>query len=161
MTGAPVLRLPPRAVAGRREVLAVPGRDGEPSFDVDERGRPSTSAFAVFHLPPDLDWRHAAGWSVLDSELTSLYGQLPPDDRPWPRSTVHRRHAPDHPGDSTVLEVDGTRVGVQVDRSGAVGVRWSLRRPSRGTSRVWDLTLLTRGSAVAVVQDVREAGLLG
>ncbi len=92
LTGFPIPRLSPRGVAGRREVLAVPGRNGEPSFEVDELGRPSTSVFAVFYLPRDLDWRRAAVSSVLRREVTSLYVQLPPDDRPWPQAVAHRRH---------------------------------------------------------------------
>ncbi|MEZ0493646.1 hypothetical protein AB2L28_15510 [Kineococcus sp. TBRC 1896] len=168
LTGFPVPRLSPRGVAGRQEVLAVPGRNGEPSFEVDEQGSPSTSAFAVFHLPHDLDWRRAAVSSVLEQEVTCLYVQLPPDERPWPQSVAHRRHRFDADGglrpvsgdDFTVVDVDGCSVGVQIDRSGAVCVGWSIGRSSGGTARVWNVTMLTRGSAVQAVQVVREAGLL-
>jgi hypothetical protein len=171
LTGFPVPRLSPRAVAGRREVLAVPGRDGEPRFEVDEHGRPFTSVFAVFYLPPDLDWRQARSASVLRSQVTALYVQLPPDERPWPQSVVHRRYRADGSPpasvtcDFAVVEVEGGSVGVQVDRSGAVCVGWSIHRSSRGSScgrsQVWNVTMLTRGSAVEAVQMVREAGLLG
>ncbi|WP_380172198.1 hypothetical protein ACFEMC_22830 [Kineococcus sp. DHX-1] len=168
LTGSPIPRLSPRGVAGRREVLAVPGRNGEPSFEVDELGRPSTSVFAVFYLPRDLDWRRAAVSSVLRREVTSLYVQLPPDDRPWPQAVAHRRHRFVADGglravsgdDFTVVDVDGCSVGVQVDRSGAVCVGWSIGRSSGGMARVWNVTMLTRGSAVGAVQVVREAGLL-
>jgi hypothetical protein len=168
VTGFPVLRLLPRAVAGRREVLAVPGRDGEPFFDADERGRPSTSVFAVFHLPPELDWRHAAASSVLREEVTCLYAQLPSAGRPWPQSVAQRLDRFDADGsprssvtgDFTVVEVDGTSVGVQVDRSGVACLGWSIHRPFGGAGQVWNMTMLTRGSAAEAVQVVREAGLL-
>lgn len=167
LTDFPVMRLSPRAVAGRREVLAVPGREGEPFFDTDERGRPSTSVFAVFYLPQDLDWRRAGTWSVLEKEVTCFYAQLP-DDRPWPQSVAQRLDRFDADGsprasvtgDFTVVEVDGTSVGVQVDRSGVACLGWSIRRPSGDGSQVWNVMMLTRGSAVEAVQMVREAGLL-
>jgi hypothetical protein len=166
LTGFPVPRLSPRAVAGRREVLAVPGRDGKPRLDVDEQGRPSTSAFAVFYLPADLDWRQARSASVLWSEVTALYAQLPPDERPWPQSVVHRRYPADGSppastaADFTLVEVEGSSVGVQVDRSGAVCMGWSIHRSSHGRSQVWNMTMLTRGSALDAVRVVQEAGLL-
>ncbi|WP_432540743.1 hypothetical protein [Kineococcus sp. SYSU DK002] len=168
VTGFPVPRLSPRAVAGRCEVLAVPGRDGEPFFDVDERGRPSTSVFAVFYLPQDLDWRHAAASSVLREEVTHLYAHLPMGDRPWPQSVAQRLDRfnadgsprPSVTDDFTVVEVDGTSVGVQVDRSGAACLGWSIHRSCGGAGQVWNVTMMTRGSAVEVVHMVREAGLL-
>lgn len=115
-----------------------------------------------------MDWRQACVDSVLHVDLTSLYVQEA-DDRPWPQSLFqHRlrveegeaRDRPETGGDVAVVEVDGVRVGVQTDRSGAVAVGWSIRRPVRGLSRSWNVTLFTRGSAVGVVQQVREAGLL-
>jgi hypothetical protein len=145
LTGFPILRLSPGAIGDRREVLAVPGRSGEIFDEVDERGRPWTSAFLVVHLPRELDWRRAGVGAVLQQEISVLYARLPPEVFAEPPNSD--------------VEVDGTSVRVRVDRSGAVSVDWSVHRDSRGSVNRWDVTLLTRGTAVEVVRAVHEAGL--
>ncbi|WP_328293746.1 hypothetical protein OG218_13555 [Kineococcus sp. NBC_00420] len=166
LTGSAPVRLPGRLTTGQREVLAVPGRDGEPTLDVDQDGREVTALFAAFYLPRQLDWRQASRSSVLRSDVTALYVQEA-DDRPWPLSMVHRRQHLDVDGslvpaqaggDCTVVEVGGTAVGVQADRSGAVSVGWSVSRSAEGTDRRWNVTMLTRRSAVDAVQLARDAG---
>lgn len=167
LTGFAPLRLPARSTTGQSEVLAVPGREGEPRLDVDQNGKTMTSLFAAFYLPQHLDWRQARTSSVLRADVTAIYVQEA-DDRPWPLSMIHRRHNLDADGlpipvklggDCAVVEVDGTAVGVQADRSGAVSVGWSVF-PAGQEGRRWNVTLLTRRSAVDAVQLVQDADLL-
>ncbi|MEZ0494186.1 hypothetical protein AB2L28_18265 [Kineococcus sp. TBRC 1896] len=167
LSGFAPLRLPARSTTGQREVLAVPGREGEPRLVVDQDGQAVTSLFAVFYLPQHLHWRQARTSSVLRADVTAIYVQEA-DDRPWPLSMIHRRHNLDADGlpvpvkaggDCVVVEVGGTAVGVQADLSGAVSVGWSVS-PTGQDGRRWNVTLLTRRSAVDAVQLVQDAGLL-
>jgi hypothetical protein len=167
LTGFAPLRLPARLSTGQREVLAVPGRDGEPRLDVDQNGQTVTSLFAAFYLPKHLDWRQARTSSVLQADVTAIYVQEA-DDRPWPLSMIHRRHNLDADGlpipvkaggDCAVVEVGGTAVGVQADLSGAVSVGWSVSPAGQEGPR-WNVTMLTRRPAVDAVRLVQDAGLL-
>ncbi|MBB2903107.1 hypothetical protein FHR75_003949 [Kineococcus radiotolerans] len=167
LTGFAPLRLPARLSTDQREVLAVPGRDGELRLDVDQDGQTMTSVFAALYLPRHLDWRQARTSSVLRANVTAIYVQEA-DDRPWPLSMLHRRHNMDADGlpipakvggDFTVIEVEGTAVGVQADLSGAVSVGWSVA-PTGGAGHRWNVTMLTRRPAVDAVRLVQAAGLL-
>jgi hypothetical protein len=168
LTGFTPLRLPARLRAGQQEVLAVPGRDGEPDLDVDENGRTVSLVLAAFYLPRHLDWRAARTSSVLRTDFTAIYVREA-DDRPWPLSMLRRRSnmatdgLPTFPmveDDFTIVEVDGAAVGVQADLSGAVSVGWSVSSPLAGVERRWNVAMLTRRSAVDAVRLVRVAGLL-